>query len=86
MLAMLVSAVDAAAAPPRGGFRQGGPAGRGFNHERRPDLRQPNGPSQPGRPADAEPGGRRLSPEEREQLRQDIRDNGRQIYRGGRGN
>jgi hypothetical protein len=83
MLAMLVAAGSVVAAPQRGGFMRGGMApGRGFNQERRQDFRPPVVPQGPARPPVAEPGGRRMSPEDRERLRRDIRDNGQQIYRG----
>jgi hypothetical protein len=85
LMLVVLAAGNVLAAPPRGfGPRGGLPPGRGFNPGQRPDLREPNGGQRPpiGRPSDAEPGGRRLSPEDREQLRRDIRENGRQIYRG----
>jgi len=91
LMAVMLAMGSALAAPPRGnGHGSGGggggpPPGRyspgpgpGYNQGGRQDYRQPNGPPQR---QDADPGGRRMSPEERDRLRRDIRDHGGQIYR-----
>jgi len=62
---------------------QGGPAGRGHEERRAPSedfRREQVERRQERRPAE-EPGARQMSPDERRELRQQIRDHGRSIYR-----
>jgi hypothetical protein len=68
------------AGPSPGRYNQGpGPGpGPGYYQGGRQPYGQPYGPPQR---QDAVPGGRRMSPEDRERLRRDIRDHGGQIYR-----
>lgn len=84
LMAVIMATGSALAAPPRGShnggggqppgrYSQGGP-GPGYNQG---GQRQP----EPPRRQEADPGGRRMSLEERNQLRRDIRDHGGQIYR-----
>ena len=64
-------------APPPGRYNQGGQGqgpGPGYNQGGRQPYEQP-------RRQEADPGSRRMSPEERDRLRRDIRDHGGQIYR-----
>lgn len=62
---------------------QDGTGGRGHEERRVPrdDLRREQVERRQERPPGEEPGGRQMSPDERRELRQQIRDHGRSIYR-----
>lgn len=80
---IVLAASQAAWAQPSRPPGPGGAVGRGQEERRGPreDLRREQWEHRQERGSSEQPGGRQMSPDERRELRQQIRDHGRTIYR-----